>query len=66
MDEIDPLPEYMKIVYRFLMSIYKDYERDATKQEKSFAISYFREAVRTNSYLYLTLDIDISVPYPCM
>ncbi|KAI3470008.1 hypothetical protein Pfo_026671 [Paulownia fortunei] len=45
MDEIDLLPDYMKIVYRFIMDVYEDYEREAAKQEKSFAAPYFKEAV---------------------
>lgn len=27
MNEIDGLPDYMKTVYRFIMSIYEDHER---------------------------------------
>lgn len=45
MDEIDVLPDYMKIVYRLIMSIYEDYEVEAAKQEKLFAVPYFKEAV---------------------
>lgn len=45
MDEIDELPDYMKIVYRFIMSVYKDYELEAAKQEKSFAVPYFKQTV---------------------
>ncbi|KAK6121266.1 hypothetical protein DH2020_044969 [Rehmannia glutinosa] len=46
MEEIDRLPNYMKVVYRFIMSVYEDYECDATKQGKSFALPYCREEVK--------------------
>ncbi|KAL0452014.1 UNVERIFIED_CONTAM: Gamma-cadinene synthase [Sesamum latifolium] len=45
-NEIHRLPDYMKIFYQFVMSIYEDYEREATKQGKSFAVPYFRETVK--------------------
>ncbi|KAL0435391.1 UNVERIFIED_CONTAM: Gamma-cadinene synthase [Sesamum radiatum] len=45
-NEIDRLPNYMKIVYRFILSIYDDYEVEAVKQGKSFAIPYAKEAVK--------------------
>ncbi|PIN00286.1 Gamma-curcumene synthase [Handroanthus impetiginosus] len=47
-DEIELLPDCMKTVYQFIMSIFEEYERDATKQEKSFAIPYFKESLRPN------------------
>ncbi|KAK6161727.1 hypothetical protein DH2020_005108 [Rehmannia glutinosa] len=46
MNEIDRLPDYMKIVYQFVMSIYDDFERDAAKEDKSFAVPYYRETVK--------------------
>ncbi|KAH6785025.1 hypothetical protein C2S51_037480 [Perilla frutescens var. frutescens] len=46
LDEIDVLPDFMKVVYRFIMSIYEDYERDAEKLGKSFAVPYYRETVK--------------------
>ncbi|KAK4435853.1 Gamma-cadinene synthase [Sesamum alatum] len=45
-NEIGPLPDYMKIFYRFVMSIYEDYEREAAKQGMLFAVPYFRETVK--------------------
>lgn len=45
-NDIDQLPEFMKIVYRFIMSIDEDFVRDATKHGKAFAIPYFRETVK--------------------
>nr|O48935.1 RecName: Full=Beta-farnesene synthase [Mentha x piperita]AAB95209.1 (E)-B-farnesene synthase [Mentha x piperita]AEA49038.1 (E)-beta-farnesene synthase 1 [Mentha asiatica]AEA49040.1 (E)-beta-farnesene synthase 1 [Mentha asiatica] len=45
-DEAERLPEYMKIVYRFILSIYENYERDAAKLGKSFAAPYFKETVK--------------------
>ena len=47
MDEVDRLPEYMRTVYRFIMSTFEDYERDAPKLGKAFAIPYFIETVST-------------------
>lgn len=49
MDQIDLLPDYMKIVYKFVMNIYEDFEREAEKQDKSFAVPYYREAVSPTS-----------------
>ncbi|KAH6816226.1 hypothetical protein C2S51_021046 [Perilla frutescens var. frutescens] len=46
LDEIDVLPDFMKVVYRFIMSIYEDFERDAEKLGKSFAVPYYRETVK--------------------
>ncbi|KAL3650158.1 hypothetical protein CASFOL_006561 [Castilleja foliolosa] len=44
-DEIDRLPDYMKTVYRFILSVYEDYERDAAGQGKLFAVPYAKETV---------------------
>ncbi|GFQ04035.1 gamma-cadinene synthase [Phtheirospermum japonicum] len=52
MNEIDRLPDYMKTVYQYIMSIYEDYERDATKLNKSFAAPYYRETVKQLSRAY--------------
>ncbi|KAL7105738.1 hypothetical protein ACP275_07G063500 [Erythranthe tilingii] len=46
MNEIARLPEYMKVVYQFIMSIYNDHERDAIKREKSFTSPAFKETVK--------------------
>ncbi|PIN00125.1 Beta-farnesene synthase [Handroanthus impetiginosus] len=46
MDQTERVPDWMKIAYQFVMTIYEDYERDATKQEKPFAIPYFKEALK--------------------
>ncbi|KAG6432089.1 hypothetical protein SASPL_103662 [Salvia splendens] len=46
MDEVDRLPEYMRTVYRFIMSTCQDYERDALKLGKAFATPYFKETVQ--------------------
>ncbi|XP_057766251.1 gamma-cadinene synthase-like isoform X5 [Salvia miltiorrhiza] len=43
LDEIDVLPEFMKVVYRFIMSVYEDYVGEAERQGKSFAVPYYRE-----------------------
>lgn len=64
MDHTDLLPEYMKIVYGFIMSVYEDFEREAEKQQKPFLVPYFREAVRRTTFIlfffmlcYQLLDI---------
>ncbi|KAH6818181.1 hypothetical protein C2S51_001784 [Perilla frutescens var. frutescens] len=44
--EIDELPDYMQIVYKFVMSVSQDFEREAEKQGKSFAIPYYIEAIK--------------------
>ncbi|KAI3449956.1 hypothetical protein Pfo_006621 [Paulownia fortunei] len=45
-DKIDQLPDYMKIIYRFTLTVYDDYEREAAKQGKSFAVPYAKESVK--------------------
>ncbi|KAL3618153.1 hypothetical protein CASFOL_038474 [Castilleja foliolosa] len=45
-DEIDQLPDYMKIIYRFAFSVFEDYEREAAAQGKSFAIPYLKQVCR--------------------
>ncbi|GFQ01962.1 cis-muuroladiene synthase [Phtheirospermum japonicum] len=44
-DEIDRLPNYMKIVYSFILNVYEDYEREAAEQGKLFAVPYAKETV---------------------
>ncbi|KAL6517591.1 hypothetical protein OROMI_033292 [Orobanche minor] len=51
-DEIDRLPDFMKVVYRFIMSVCEDYECEAEKQEKSFAVPYYRESLKQLSRAY--------------
>ncbi|KAI3449959.1 hypothetical protein Pfo_006624 [Paulownia fortunei] len=45
-DETDQLPDYMKIIYRFTLNMYDDYEREAAKQGKLFAVPYAKETVK--------------------
>ncbi|KAK6164143.1 hypothetical protein DH2020_001007 [Rehmannia glutinosa] len=45
-DETDQLPEYLKILYKFILTIYDDYEREAAKQGKLFAVPYAKETVK--------------------
>ncbi|PIN23179.1 (+)-gamma-cadinene synthase [Handroanthus impetiginosus] len=52
MDQTERFPDWMKIAYQFVMSTYEDYEHDATKQEKPFAIPYFKEAVKQIALAY--------------
>ncbi|EYU17870.1 hypothetical protein MIMGU_mgv1a025978mg [Erythranthe guttata] len=42
----------MKVVYQFTMSVYQDYECDAAKQDKSFALPCFIETVKQISRAY--------------
>ncbi|KAH6770143.1 hypothetical protein C2S52_014946 [Perilla frutescens var. hirtella] len=51
-EETDGVPDYMKIVYHFIMRTYEDYERDAAKQGKGFAASYFKETVQQLARAY--------------
>nr|Q49SP7.1 RecName: Full=Gamma-curcumene synthase; AltName: Full=PatTpsA [Pogostemon cablin]AAS86319.1 gamma-curcumene synthase [Pogostemon cablin] len=44
--EIDTLPDYMKIVYRFVMSWSEDFERDATIKEQMLATPYFKAEMK--------------------
>ncbi|GFQ01960.1 cis-muuroladiene synthase [Phtheirospermum japonicum] len=50
-DEIDRLPNYMKIVYRFILSVYENYEREAAEQGKLFAVPYAKETVSYKEHL---------------
>ncbi|KAL0459233.1 UNVERIFIED_CONTAM: Cis-muuroladiene synthase [Sesamum latifolium] len=43
-NEIDRLPDYMKIIYKFILDLYEDYEVEAAKQGKLFALPYAKEA----------------------
>nr|QEV81843.1 terpene synthase 4 [Prunella vulgaris] len=51
-NEVDGLPDYMKIVYDFILSIYEDYKCSASKHEKGFSVPYFKEAVQELSSAY--------------
>ncbi|KAL0389337.1 UNVERIFIED_CONTAM: Gamma-cadinene synthase [Sesamum calycinum] len=46
-NEIDRLPDYMKIIYRFILNLYEDYEIEATKQGKLFAVPYAKRTMPT-------------------
>ncbi|EYU31464.1 hypothetical protein ABFS82_07G068000 [Erythranthe guttata] len=52
MNEIGQLPDYMKVVYQFIMSVSEVYEREATQQGKSFAIPSYKEAVKQLARAY--------------
>lgn len=45
-DEIDQLPDSMKIVFRFIYDTCDDYESLANRKGKSFAVPYAKESVR--------------------
>ncbi|KAL2231042.1 UNVERIFIED_CONTAM: Gamma-cadinene synthase [Sesamum indicum] len=51
-DELDRLPDYMKIIYKFILNLYEDYEVEAAKQGKLFAVPYAIEAVKQIAKAY--------------
>ncbi|KAH6809077.1 hypothetical protein C2S51_026860 [Perilla frutescens var. frutescens] len=51
-EKIDALPDYLQIVYKFIMSEYEDFERDAETQQKSFATPYYIEAMKQLGIAY--------------
>ncbi|KAL0435410.1 UNVERIFIED_CONTAM: Gamma-cadinene synthase [Sesamum radiatum] len=51
-NEIDRLPDYMKIIYKFILNLYEDYEVEAAKQGKLFAVPYAKEAVKQIAKAY--------------
>ncbi|KAK4383261.1 Gamma-cadinene synthase [Sesamum angolense] len=53
-NEIDRLPDYMKIIYKFVLNIYEEYEVEAAKQGKLFAVPYAKEAVKQIAKAYNT------------
>ncbi|KAL0389338.1 UNVERIFIED_CONTAM: Gamma-cadinene synthase [Sesamum calycinum] len=51
-NEIDRLPDYMKIIYKFILNLYEEYEVEAAKQGKLFAVPYAKEAVKQIAKAY--------------
>ncbi|KAL2252678.1 UNVERIFIED_CONTAM: Gamma-cadinene synthase [Sesamum indicum] len=51
-NELDRLPDYMKIIYKFILNLYEDYEVEAAKQGKLFAVPYAKEAVKQIAKAY--------------
>ncbi|KAL0300335.1 UNVERIFIED_CONTAM: Gamma-cadinene synthase [Sesamum calycinum] len=51
-NEIDRLPDYMKIIYRFILNLYEDYEIEATKQGKLFAVPYAKRTLKQVAKAY--------------
>ncbi|KAK6119786.1 hypothetical protein DH2020_046469 [Rehmannia glutinosa] len=45
-DEIDQLPDYMQILYNFILRIYDDYEREAAEEGKLFIVPYAKETLK--------------------
>ncbi|KAL3645125.1 hypothetical protein CASFOL_010305 [Castilleja foliolosa] len=45
-DDIDQLPDYMKAIYKCVLRIYDDYEYDAAKQGKLFAVPYAKKTIK--------------------
>ncbi|XP_047975453.1 gamma-cadinene synthase-like [Salvia hispanica] len=52
MDEIDVLPDYMQIAYKFIMTIFQEYQHEAAKQDKLFAVPCFIETVKQLARAY--------------
>ncbi|XP_057766272.1 LOW QUALITY PROTEIN: gamma-cadinene synthase-like [Salvia miltiorrhiza] len=52
MEEIDVLPEYMQIAYRFIMTIFQEYQHEAAKQDKLFAVPCFKETAKQLGIAY--------------
>ncbi|XP_057799416.1 vetispiradiene synthase 2-like [Salvia miltiorrhiza] len=46
MEEIDILPEYMKIIYRALLELYDQYEQELRLQGRSFAVNYAKATMQ--------------------
>ncbi|KAL0419575.1 UNVERIFIED_CONTAM: Gamma-cadinene synthase [Sesamum radiatum] len=51
-NEIDRLPDYMKIIYRFILNLNEDYEIEATKQGKLFAVPYAKRTLKQVAKAY--------------
>ncbi|KAK4478572.1 hypothetical protein RD792_014057 [Penstemon davidsonii] len=51
-NEAERLSDTMKVVYKFVLSIYEDYERDAVQQQKSYAVPYAKETVKQVARAY--------------
>nr|QEY10189.1 terpene synthase 5 [Scutellaria barbata] len=45
MDEIDQLPDCLKVSYQIIMRINQDFEREAVENGTSFALPYFKDKV---------------------
>ncbi|KAG6431209.1 hypothetical protein SASPL_109286 [Salvia splendens] len=52
LNEIDVLPDFMKVAYRFILSIYEDLALDAEKHGKSFIVPYYRKIVKDLGMAY--------------
>ncbi|XP_073134744.1 beta-farnesene synthase-like, partial [Henckelia pumila] len=44
--EIDRLPDYLKEIYKFIWKTYEEFDREASKHEKNYASSYFKESMK--------------------
>lgn len=53
--EIDQLPEYMKTVYKFVLSTYQELEHEASKRARTSMTPYGIEAVWIINYSLLQL-----------
>uniref|UniRef100_A0A1W7HBY7 Putative gamma-cadinene synthase n=1 Tax=Scoparia dulcis TaxID=107240 RepID=A0A1W7HBY7_SCODU len=53
-NDINQLPDYMKVVYRVTLSVYEEYEHAVSKQGRSYAVSYAIEAMKQLTMAYHT------------
>lgn len=62
MEEIDLLPDYIKIAYKFIMSVGEEFASSAEKEGKPFAIPYYIESVRP-TFIYTTTFVNSYMRY---
>ncbi|XP_059643780.1 valerianol synthase TPS8-like [Cornus florida] len=46
MSAVNPLPDYMKILYRALLNLYEEFEKEMTKQERSYSVCGSKNALQ--------------------
>merc|ERR1712054_28460 len=44
--EIERLPEYIKPIYRALLNLYEEFDEELSKEARSYAIYYAKEALK--------------------
>lgn len=47
---MDELPDYMKLLYKSLLDVYKEMEDCMAKEGKAHHVNYAKEAVRSNAF----------------
>nr|AWF79083.1 terpene synthase [Pelargonium graveolens] len=63
---VEQLPDYMQIVYNFILSLYQELEKEVTDEGRSYTINYGRESIKEVVRGYYKeiewLNRDICVP----